>query len=188
MFFLSITEAGEKAGGRQRTDATHVLAAVRAINRVVCVGETMRATLNTRAEGTPEWLRSFAPDEWYERCEHRVEDYRLCHPCKPSAGGNVACDLSSGTYAKIHRRTACIKPLRNALYQFAWQSTMQEPWAKAYYQRKRAEGKSHSMALRALTNVWIRIIYTIWYIHAVYEAATFEAAQQKHGHQAAQPG
>lgn len=27
-----------KAGGRQRTDATHVLAAVRAINGVVCVG------------------------------------------------------------------------------------------------------------------------------------------------------
>src|SRR6266487_1149484 len=66
-----------KAGGRQRTDATHVLAAVRAINRVVCVGETMRAALNTLAEVVPEWLRSFAPDEWYERYEHRVEEYRL---------------------------------------------------------------------------------------------------------------
>jgi transposase len=66
-----------KAGGRQRTDATHVLAAVRAINRVVCVGETMRATLNSWAEVAPEWLRSFAPDEWYERYAHRVEEYRL---------------------------------------------------------------------------------------------------------------
>ena len=66
-----------KAGGRQRTDATHVLAAVRAVNRVVCVGETMRAALNTLAEVAPEWLRSFAPDEWYERYEHRVEEYRL---------------------------------------------------------------------------------------------------------------
>lgn len=66
-----------KAGGRQRTDATHVLAAVRATNRVVCVGETMRAALNTLAEVAPEWLRSFAPDEWYERYEHRVEEYRL---------------------------------------------------------------------------------------------------------------
>ncbi len=66
-----------KAGGRQRTDATHVLAAVRAVNRVVCVGETMRATLNILAEVAPEWLRSFAPDEWYERYEHRVEEYRL---------------------------------------------------------------------------------------------------------------
>jgi transposase len=66
-----------KAGGRQRTDATHVLAAVRAINRVVCVGETMRAALNSLAEVAPEWLSSFAPDEWYERYEHRVEEYRL---------------------------------------------------------------------------------------------------------------
>ena len=66
-----------KAGGRQRTDATHVLAAVRAINRVVCVGETMRAALNSLAEVDPEWLSSFAPDEWYERYEHRVEEYRL---------------------------------------------------------------------------------------------------------------
>ena len=66
-----------KAGGRQRTDATHVLAAVRAINRVICVGETMRAALNSIAEVAPEWLRSFAPDEWYERYERRVEEYRL---------------------------------------------------------------------------------------------------------------
>ena len=50
-----------KAGGRQRTDATHVLAAVRATNRVVCVGETMRAALNTLAEVDPEWLRSAGP-------------------------------------------------------------------------------------------------------------------------------
>jgi len=66
-----------KAGGRPRTDATHVLAAVRAISRIVCVGETMRAILNVLAEVAPEWLRSFAPDEWYERYAHRVEEYRL---------------------------------------------------------------------------------------------------------------
>jgi transposase len=66
-----------KGGGRQRTDATHVLAAVRAISRVVCAGETMRAALNSLADVAPEWLQSFAPDEWYERYAHRVEEYRL---------------------------------------------------------------------------------------------------------------
>src|SRR5712691_4830975 len=66
-----------KAGGRQRTDATHVLAAVRAVNRVGCVGETLRATLNSLAEVVPDWLGSFAPDEWHERYDHRVEEYRL---------------------------------------------------------------------------------------------------------------
>jgi transposase len=71
------TRSRALAGGRQRTDATHVLAAVRAVNRVVCVGETMRAALTILAEVVPEWLRSFAPDEWYERDPHRVEEYRL---------------------------------------------------------------------------------------------------------------
>ena len=31
-----------KERGKQRTDSTHVLAAVRAVNRLECVGETMR--------------------------------------------------------------------------------------------------------------------------------------------------
>src|ERR1700712_1453940 len=35
-----------KARGRQRTDSTHVLAAVRTLNRLERVGETMRAALN----------------------------------------------------------------------------------------------------------------------------------------------
>ena len=35
-----------KANGRQRTDSTHVLAAVRGLNRLERVGETVRAALN----------------------------------------------------------------------------------------------------------------------------------------------
>src|SRR5579863_6463451 len=53
--------------------------------------------------------------------------------------------FQSGTYQKAHRRLGCIKPWRNAWHQFAWQSTLQEAWAKEDYQRKRAEGKSHSV-------------------------------------------
>ena len=47
------------AGGRQRTDATHVLGAVRAINRVICVGETMRAALNSILLSTLDKLLGF---------------------------------------------------------------------------------------------------------------------------------
>src|SRR6266700_7130904 len=86
----------------------------------------------------------------------------------------------SGNYSKPHKRYACIKPLRNALQQFAWQSTKQEAWALAYYQRKRTEGKSHSMALRALANVWVRILYAMLLNHTCYDGATFEAAQRAH--------
>jgi len=72
--------------------------------------------------------------------------------------GTAPVVFQSGTFAKVHRRYACSKPLRNALHQFAWQSTLQEPWARAYYQRKRGEGKGHAMAVRALANQWVRII------------------------------
>jgi transposase len=91
----------------------------------------------------------------------------------------------SGNYAKAHRRYACVKPFRNVLYQFAWQSTFQEAWAAAYYRRKRSEGKSHSMAVRALANVWVRIIHALWRQQRPYRADIFVVAQQAHGGHAA---
>ncbi len=53
-----------KARGRQRTDSTHVLAAVRTLNRLERVGETLRATLNEVAAVAPEWLQALAPTAW----------------------------------------------------------------------------------------------------------------------------
>jgi Transposase IS116/IS110/IS902 family len=40
--------------------------------------------------------------------------------------------FQSGMYAKAHRRMGSIKPLRNVLHQFAWQTTQSEPWAREY--------------------------------------------------------
>jgi transposase len=88
--------------------------------------------------------------------------------------------FQSGTYQKAHRRLGCIKPWRNALQQFAWQTTHQETWAKEYYQRKRAEGKSHTVAVRALANVWARILYAVWKTKEPYQTTTFEQARQTH--------
>lgn len=99
--------------------------------------------------------------------------------------GTAPVAFASGAYAKAHKRYACLKPLRNALFQFAWHSTLREGWALRYYQRKRAEGKSHSMAVRALANGWVRIIYAVWVQHGRYETAIFEAAQLAHHQRAA---
>jgi transposase len=66
-----------KARGRQRTDATHVLAAIRVLNRLELVGETLRAALNELATVAPDWLRAAAPEAWHKRYAHRVEDHRL---------------------------------------------------------------------------------------------------------------
>ncbi len=65
-----------KARGRQRTDSTHVLAKIRALNRVLCVWETMRAALNTLAVVAPDWLRAHSQVEWVERYGPRSEDSR----------------------------------------------------------------------------------------------------------------
>ncbi|GHO47431.1 hypothetical protein KSX_55940 [Ktedonospora formicarum] len=65
-----------KARGRQRTDSTHVLAKIRALNRVLCVWETMRAAPGSLAVVAPEWLRAHSHPEWVERYGPRSEDSR----------------------------------------------------------------------------------------------------------------
>ena len=66
-----------KARGRQRTDSTHILASIRVLNRLECVGETLRQALNALAVAAPDWLRSWVPTIWFDRYERRFEDYRL---------------------------------------------------------------------------------------------------------------
>jgi transposase len=66
-----------KARGRQRTDSTHVLAAIHVLNRLECVGETLRHALNTLAVVAPDWLRFWVPATWFDRYGRRVQDYRL---------------------------------------------------------------------------------------------------------------
>ena len=66
-----------KSRGRQRTDSTHVLAAVRQLNRLECVGETMRQALEALAEVAPEWLVSQIRSDWFDRYGPRFEAYRL---------------------------------------------------------------------------------------------------------------
>ena len=56
-----------KERGSQRTDSTHVLAAVRVLNRLETVGETLRAALNALAAAAPDWLREQVEPEWFER-------------------------------------------------------------------------------------------------------------------------
>jgi transposase len=56
-----------KPRGRQRTDSTHVLAAVRQLNRLELVGEAFRQALNALAVAAPEWLRPHLRLAWAER-------------------------------------------------------------------------------------------------------------------------
>jgi len=65
------------ARGPQRTDSTHVLAAIRVLNRLELVAETLRAALNAVATVAPGWLQALSPLAWYERYSRRIEESRL---------------------------------------------------------------------------------------------------------------
>src|SRR5215218_7000302 len=66
-----------RARGRQRTDSTHVLAAVHDLHLLELVAEPLRAALDDLAAVAPDWLRGVARPVWFERYGRRVEDYRL---------------------------------------------------------------------------------------------------------------
>src|SRR5579875_987935 len=103
-----------KARGQQRTDSTHVLAAIRTLNRLECAGETMRAALNALAVAAPAWLRALAPVDWVERYDHPVEEYRL-------PKGAEAMRLLSAVYAAEApdwlRRMPAVETLRRVWIQ-----------------------------------------------------------------------
>lgn len=74
---LGLNRGWLKARGKQRTDSTHVLGAILRLNRLECVGETLRAALNTLAVVAPEWLLTQVSKEWFDRYGRPVEEYHL---------------------------------------------------------------------------------------------------------------
>jgi transposase len=66
-----------KGHKRQRTDSTHVLAAIRPLNRLETLGETFRAALNSLSVAAPDWLKKHIDKTWFDRYGRRTENYRL---------------------------------------------------------------------------------------------------------------
>jgi transposase len=65
-----------KAGGKQRTDSTHVLAAVRDLNRFEQAGESVRALVEVLAAAAPGWLAGAVDvHEWAGRYGMRVASW-----------------------------------------------------------------------------------------------------------------
>jgi transposase len=62
--------------GDVRTDATHVIASVRNMNRSELVGETLRAALNVIATVDPKWLTTNVDGSWYLKYAKRFETNR----------------------------------------------------------------------------------------------------------------
>jgi transposase len=78
-----------KAGGRQRTDSTPVVAAVQSLNRLECVHETLRLALERVAELEPEWLQAQVPVEWYEWYGRRLDASQMAKSAAEQARWQV---------------------------------------------------------------------------------------------------
>ncbi|PLS84028.1 MAG: IS5/IS1182 family transposase, partial [Actinobacteria bacterium] len=118
-----------EARGRQRTDSTHVLAAVKAMGRLECIGEMLRAALNVLATVAPEWLRSRAPHEWYERYGPRVEEFRL--PRGDAERKELAEEIGADGFELLRAVEAEDAPAR--LNELEALGTLRRVWSEQYH-------------------------------------------------------
>ena len=65
-----------KAGGRQRSDSTHVLGKIRTLGRYALVAQTLRHALDALAQAAPEWLRAHITPVWVDRYRARSCEFR----------------------------------------------------------------------------------------------------------------
>jgi transposase len=118
-----------KVRGRQRTDSTHVLAAIREMNRLERVGETMRATLNALATVAPDWLLEQVSADWFDLYGPRFEQYRL--PKKKSEQARLAKEIGADGYqllAAVYGET-----VPRWLREVPAVETMRQVWVQQYY-------------------------------------------------------
>ena len=122
-----------KVRGRQRTDSTHVagaVGAVRALNQLELVGETLRAALNVLATVAPDWLKEQVPPDWYERYAERIENYRL--PKEKAEREALSQRIGDDGYYLLVRVEQAAQEGMDWLQQLPAIQTLEQIWAQQY--------------------------------------------------------
>ena len=119
-----------RAGGRQRTDSTHVLAAVRTLNRMEFVGETLRAALEALAAAAPGWLAPRIDACWADRYGARIDSYRF--PKGDDARERWARQVGRDGFALLDAVTAPGAP--QWLRQVPAVAALRRAWDQQYHQ------------------------------------------------------
>ncbi|MCK5580417.1 MAG: transposase, partial [Candidatus Omnitrophica bacterium] len=83
--------------------------------------------------------------------------------------GTAPVTKRSGKYCHVYFRFACNKFFRNTMHDLAFCSLSYSVWARAYYDKQKLKGHTHSEALRALANKWLKIIHCLWTKHLTYD-------------------
>ena len=117
-----------KARGQQRTDSTHVVAAVRLMHRLELVAETLRATLTDLAVQAPDWVRAVAHTDWYERYQRRSEHGRL--PKGKEARDSYAKTVGEDGFYLLERLAAPTTPPH--LRELSSVKTLEVIWSQQY--------------------------------------------------------
>ena len=118
-----------KRRGRQRTDSTHVLAAVQNLCRLELVGETLRAALNSLAVVAPAWLQAITPTDWYARYSDRCENYRL--PDGESARQALALTIAADGFTLLKAVYAATAPA--CLASIPAVEVLRRVWVQQFY-------------------------------------------------------
>ena len=92
------------AGGRQRTDSTHVLGRVRDLNRLELAGESVRAALEALAAAAPDWLATVIDASWQRVYGQRIDGMRL--PDSKSAREQLAVQYGRDGYRLLEQAYA----------------------------------------------------------------------------------
>jgi hypothetical protein len=89
-----------KAGGKQRTDCTRVIAAVAALNRLELAGESVRAAVEALAAAHPDWLaQRICVTDWTRRYGTPMTSWRP--PASPAKRDELALAYARDGYALL---------------------------------------------------------------------------------------
>jgi transposase len=94
--------------------------------------------------------------------------------------GSAPITIQSGKKKYVRFRKSCKKPFRKTIHSFAFCSTNECTWAREHYDRQIATGKTHSQAVRSLSNKWMKIIFTLWKRDETYDEDYHLQMKAKH--------
>jgi transposase len=143
-----------KARGKQRTDSTHVLAAVHDLHLLELVGETLRATLDDLAAVVPDWVREIAQPAWFERYARRIEDCGL--PKSQEKRTALALEIGRDGFVLLDALDAPTAP--TAARDVPMVQTMRDVWRVHY---ARDDGRPRWRAVAELPPVGERAAITL---------------------------
>ena len=118
-----------KKRGKQRSDSTFMLGAIRKLNRLECVGETIRKVLNDLADLEPLWLKDRINQDWFDLYSVRFEKYRF--PSEKSEQEELAIQIGEDGYYLLSQLDSPDTP--QYLREIESIETLRQIWLQQYY-------------------------------------------------------